>query len=324
MRPVVEFHDKGQCTCVDRVGWRHYTVNGNEGDWTPERPHGRVASVTQILGVLDKSGPLVGWAVNVTCEGAFRILDKRKDPEVVRLVVEGLRADAEKARSDRWKGYLLGRAERIEAGGYRLPSNWRQFQRELGFAKLDHHHTVGEAQLRGTTVHEIGEAWALEKKLPKLAEHPAEWHGYIRAMAGFLRSIADEEFESAEVLVGSAVHGYAGTCDTVTVARAQNGVRRRRDYKTSKQVYPSSHFRQLEGYEHAAVEMGDEPTDARSIVCLYEDGTFEECPVPPEHMGPRAFLNTLAVFRDEQPLKRLGDEAYRARKARERKAKEAK
>lgn len=259
--------------------WRAYTINGEfDHPWTPEEPWGRVPSVTGVLGVLDKSGPLVGWATNLTCEGMWTLFQR---PD------------------------------------FTLPSHWRGLQKELAKAGLDHRSATSEAQLRGSGIHKIGEDWVNEGKMPRPSDYPEAWQGYVRAIAGFLADWRGD-FQLAEQITGSATHGYAGTCDTVAVVTGTDGERVRLDYKTSRQVYARSHFRQLEAYELAAVEGGEEPTDRRAIVCLYSTGTHEIAYVPPEHMGPRAFLNTLAVWRDEQPLKRLEDEAYKARRVRER------
>ncbi len=47
------------------------------------------------------------------------------------------------------------------------------------------------------------------------------------------------------------------------------------DLKTSKRVYPKSHFPQLAGYELASVEMGFPPTDAQFVLNTHPDGTYD-------------------------------------------------
>lgn len=275
-----------------------YTVALHESEakhghpWTPDEPWGRVPSVTSALGVLDKSRPLVIWATRVTYEACASLTQTYGVPP-------GRDAKYQPHDALTQRAAILRNA----AQAY----------------DLDHDSVTSEAGLRGSAIHLIGENWVKYGAFPVLSDYDPAWRGYVRAIAGFL-SWWKGDFQMAEVITGSAIHGYAGTCDTVAVATGTTGRRFRLDYKTSRQVYARSHFRQLEGYEHASIEGGEDPTDERGIVCLYSNGEFEVVLVPPEHKGPRAFLNTLAVWRDEQPLKKLEDAAFKARKARERKA----
>lgn len=258
---TVTFHQKP---------YRHYQIHRN-GQTR------KVASVTQVLGVLDKSDALVGWATNLTCEGIHKLVRRR---------------------------------------GYEIPGHWRQLQGDLRAAGLDHKSATGEAALRGTTIHKMFEDWVNERKIPNANEHPEAWRGYIRALASWLMAMTDAgaDFEVAEVIVGSARHGFAGTCDTVAVTQGKDGQRVRWDLKTSRQVYARSHFRQLAAYELASVEMGYEPTDKQAIVVLRGDGTHD---VGWSFATAQDFLNVLQVWRDEQPFKQAENAAYKARREHE-------
>lgn len=263
-----------------------YTIDGEfEHPWTLDEPWGRVPSVTGIIGVLDKSRPLMGWASNVTYEACS-------------YLTRTFGAPPSQHAADNDGGVLKRTAKDY---------------------KIDHTSVTSEAQLRGSSIHEIGENWVKHGAFPVLSEYPEQWRGYVRGIAKFLASWKGT-FQMAEQITGSAIHGYAGTCDTVAIVTGTDGRRERLDYKTSRQVYARSHFRQLEGYELAAVEGGEEPTDRRGVVCLYDNGDYEVGYVPDEHACPTAFLNTLAVWRDEQPLKKLENKAYRSRLALEMKA----
>lgn len=286
--------------------------------WTIDEPYGRVPSVTGILGVLDKSGPLVGWATNITCEAAWKIGINPTSRTITEPIVLGLQKNADEIAEEKpgIAKWLRGRAAAIERDGYFMPTNWRQFQRELGYAGLDHHSVVKEAQLRGTEVHQIGEDWVNEGKFPVLKDYASNRQGFVRAISRFLADHG-EGLSVAEQIVGSARHGYAGTCDTVAVATfGDSSVRV--DYKTSKSVYARSHFRQLGAYELGAVEGGNAPTDRQAIVILGADGEYSIHFADEAEWrdGPgESFLRLLDVWRDEQPLRRHEDATYRARRA---------
>lgn len=276
--------------------YRHYRINPTTDnpmhEWSPVEPWGRVPSVTAVNGVLDKSGPLVGWATNITYEACAELAQTYGPPPGGEI--EGNHTGGRTTRA-----YLLRDAARRYS--------------------LDHNSVTKEAQLRGTTVHRIGEDWQTEGKFPTLADHPPEWHGYIRAIAKFLAAHG-EGLSVAEEITGSVEHGFAGTCDTVAVSTFGDS-RVRLDYKTSKNCYARTHFRQLGAYELGAVEGGDEPCDRLGIVILGADGEFhisyaDECEwrtTPAD-----SFLRVLDVWRDEVPLKKHEDAAYKARIARER------
>lgn len=300
---VWTFHDKGE---HPEAWWRHYRC-----DSSMVTPNGlKIASVTQGLGILSKDA-LAPWAANVTCEGAW-ILARYNTPY---------------RRCSKCKGVTLeDRCPVEECGGstvkYRLPPTWWQLRADLKSAGLDHDSKRDDAAARGTSVHQMHEDWVTTGKVPNPAAEPKHWQGYARAMARYIMDTdrAGEVSESVEQIVGSATYGFAGKCDEVSVATRKDGKRERRDFKTSKQAYARTHFRQLEAYEGAAVECGEMPTDERAVVVLYQHGEYEV--VPNRIATYQQFLNVLQVWRDDQPLKKHEDETYKARAAREKAAKQ--
>lgn len=274
--------------------YHSYKINGE-----------KVPSVTQILGTLDKSRPLVAWATRIDVAGALRIATGKW----VRCVAKGC---------DDWLRPIPAETAMSRCGGcgnrvrpYRLPDEGWKFQRDIKLAGFDHDTVVADAQIRGTTVHSLHEDWVKERKLPVLGDYPVAWRGYIKAYARWLMANRDVDFESAEVLTGSPVHGFAGTCDTVAVTRTTGGKRKRYDFKTSKAVYPSTHFPQLAAYELGAVCCGDEPTDEQAIVRLGADGDYE---VVDSDAGPEDFLTVLAVWQSQKRWKDRERKEYNARR----------
>lgn len=278
---VWTFHEPGDGT---GARWRHYRCDGKT-----ETPNGlKIASVTQILGVLDK-GALVGWAANKSIEGCWALAGQK-----------GYRRPRDLVKTKR------------DGTEYTVPG-WRVLQQKLKAAGLDHNTTRDEAAFRGTSIHTLHEEYVKHGTVPNAANYPAEWGGFIQAYAKWLVRMRQRgaSFESVEQIVGSATHGFAGSCDTVAVITRGDGARERWDFKTSKQVYARTNFRQLAGYELADVEMGGEPTDEQWIAVLRENGDL----VTARSMeGPESFLEVLAVWRRDQPLNKIDDAAYKARR----------
>ena len=74
------------------------------------------------------------------------------------------------------------------------------------------------------------------------------------------------------------------------------------DLKTSKNVYPTTHFPQLAGYELAGVEMGFPPTEAQYVLNTHDDGSYSlirSCATP-EH-----FLAYLAAEKAKREIQVL-------------------
>ena len=99
------------------------------------------------------------------------------------------------------------------------------------------------------------------------------------------------------------------------------------DLKTSKSIYPTTHFPQLEGYEGGGVEMGFPETDFRAVLNTNADGTFDPAPSIVNEWGDAKlgqfavswatyddFLGLLAAFRAIKRLKGQDPEVIREKR----------
>lgn len=140
---------------------------------------------------------------------------------------------------------------------------------------------------RGQSAHDAFEAWSKDTSLiPDPTMYPPEERDYVTALCMFLSHVPSAEPLASEVMVGSVEHGFAGRYDLRIRTHEPHQVAfhwtpKRGpqwatllpgtymvDLKTSKDVYPLSHFRQLEAYEGASIEDGYEPTDGRGILMV--------------------------------------------------------
>jgi hypothetical protein len=185
--------------------------------------------------------------------------------------------------------------------------------------KLTINHTLGKAAKRGTAVHDALEVWARtgERPIPKM--YPLEEAGYIIGLVAFLQDVPSAEPVACEVMVGSLEHGFAGRYDIRFKTTEEHAVVVHRtpvkgpqyavlkpglylgDLKTSKDVYPKSHWRQLEAYEGASVECGYEPTDGRGVLLVGADGTYRFVRSKATFQD---FLVVLDVYRSDEGLKK--------------------
>lgn len=141
----------------------------------------------------------------------------------------------------------------------------------------------------GTAVHAALEDYGEHGTIPKLADFPREDWGYVQGLAKFFMTF-EPEIVASEVQVVSVEHEFAGTYDFEAriKARLVNGKWTSvggpgttfilGDLKTSKWVYPTSHFPQLEAYEQGRVENGREPTEARAVVHVTATGGMNLVP----------------------------------------------
>jgi len=152
--------------------------------------------------------------------------------------------------------------------------------------KLTVRDSMGNAAERGTSVHKALEDYGNDGTLPNLADFPESSRGYVKGLARFFQ-IFQPEIVASEVQVVSVEHEYAGTYDFEAKLAGKvvqdKGVSHFTpdpdastftlgDLKTSRWVYPTSHFAQLEAYEGARVENGREPTEARAVLHVTATG----------------------------------------------------
>lgn len=184
--------------------------------------------------------------------------------------------------------------------------------------KLTVNHVRDRAGARGVTVHDALEAWCERGELPNPELWPVAQRGFVTGLLAFLEAVTLEP-EATECIVASYEHEYAGRYDlrarlgeaTVrTFAHKKDpakdvfstipGGRYLLDLKTSSGVY-LEHFLQLEGYEGAAVESGDEPTDVRAVLNVTEDGRYQFVLSPATHDDFLAVLechNAVAALKE--------------------------
>lgn len=149
----------------------------------------------------------------------------------------------------------------------------------LIWEKLTTNHIYESRGESGITIHKAMEDWGREEKIPD----PEEFPDYDRArVAGLARFILETkpQFIDQEVKTASLTYKYAGTYDARLIfgAGEYQGKHCLLDLKTSKYVYPESHFPQLEAYEFAEQECEQEPTDCRLVLHLPEDGDWTLTP----------------------------------------------
>lgn len=144
----------------------------------------------------------------------------------------------------------------------------------LGAYNLTVNDTLKKAGARGTEVHDILEAYGKSGTLPEIISDAAA--GYAKALGLFLLE-NNPQFYVQEIMTASLEHKYAGTFDGKAELHSgkYQGAKVLLDIKTSKRVYKDQHFPQLEAYEHAEVELGENPTDFRMVVRLGENGKYQ-------------------------------------------------
>lgn len=188
-----------------------------------------------------------------------------------------------------------------------------QLRDALKFAKLTPWATRDKAAERGSWVHDGLEELGQDGDVPDLEafaeRHGDEAAGHMRSVIRFYLFFRPV-FVALEVQVASREHRFAGRYDVRCKIDARRlvacvdpirqdpqAVRIRQlaayadhrglplnhedamalcllDLKTSKGVYPTTHFPQLEGYEGAGIEMGFPATDARLVLNTWPTGDF--------------------------------------------------
>lgn len=181
--------------------------------------------------------------------------------------------------------------------------------------------TRDKAADRGNDVHDILEALAQDGTVPDLDRLHGERRGHALSLVRWYRRFRPS-FDSTEVIVGSAVHGFAGRYDIRALFETERLLRELDwhaakvlewldplelpevlglgDLKTSKRVMPRQHFAQLDGYEEGSIECGYRPSDFRFVIRTRPDG---ECAEMAVSWAPRGtFLGYLAAVKAMEAL----------------------
>lgn len=248
-----------------------------------------VPGVSTVAKIASNPAPLIKWAYRIGRDGASDTLrEMAKDGRL---------------RVSKWPGWSLLDAEMERAG--RTPWATRQ-----------------EAADRGNAIHDALERLAQDGTPPDLSDYSGEARGHARGLIRWFLDVRPE-FEATEVAVGSREHGFAGRYDIRARVHPSKldgfpggppeaAVRLLVDLKTSKRVYPTEHFPQLDGYELASCEMGYAPTDAQYVLRTSKDGTYE---FVRSWAPPGCFLGFLAAYRAKAGVEWADPEAVAKREA---------
>jgi len=156
--------------------------------------------------------------------------------------------------------------------------------------------TRDKAADRGTWVHDVLEQLAQDGTVPNSSSWGAEIQGHVKAVYSWYLQYCPT-FVATEVQVTSREHKFAGRYDIRCRLAGWDGALCLVDLKTSKGVYPTTHFPQLAGYELASVEMGFPPTDAQFVLNTHPDGTFNFVQSWSEPEDFLAYLGALKAIR---------------------------
>lgn len=159
------------------------------------------------------------------------------------------------------------------------PADVDSVVQQLTYEKLTTNHIYKTRGVSGTTIHQALEDWGREGKVPDPMEFPEADQERVSGLARWILDTSPR-FIAQEVRTASIKNRYAGTYDARIYFEAGEYKDKEClvDLKTSKYVYPESHFPQLEAYEAAEIECGESPTDARLILHIAENGDWTMSP----------------------------------------------
>lgn len=169
---------------------------------------------------------------------------------------------------------------------------------------------------RGNWVHDVLEGLAQRGDIPNLSQFSDEYRGHAQAVMCWYVDYRPR-FVATEVQVTSRRLGVAGRYDIEALIPAvdllplfedhislqSRAVERLAheesalcliDLKTSKGIYPTTHFPQLSGYELCRQEMGFKPTHAQFILNTHPDGSYD---FQPSWSTPEDFEGYVAAMR---------------------------
>lgn len=248
-----------------------------------------VPSVTQILDVLPKPA-LTWWGFRVGMAAAMEMCKRGKVawPALISQDFDRIVAN-DPAEPVFMPNDKTGKKPRT------LLEHWAIL------LKLHPNAVRDKAATRGTSVHEALNQLGLDI-IPSLSDFPPEDRPYVQ---GLCRWWLDQEprIVAQEQIVGSKVHSYAGRFDLLVRDSEERLVLM--DLKTGKDVYPDSHFRQLQGYAIAWEEMGGKSLSHFQILNINAKGDYKAITAK---VRPRHFLDTLNQFKstvDFEALQKL-------------------
>lgn len=155
--------------------------------------------------------------------------------------------------------------------------------------KLTVNHVRDKAAVRGTSVHNALESWAVTGTIADPDDFPEEEQGYVRGLNAFLADCKGYLIpQESELMVGSKEQGFAGRFDLKALFEMdgftlQPTPRKKRsipggvgifDLKTSKGIY-DSHMLQLSAYRLALEESGYGRSDFEAVIQVTADGKYD-------------------------------------------------
>lgn len=206
----------------------------------------RVPSVSTILDAICPKPGLPIWSEARGVEGAIEAVRRGEVPRLGEVDAYHLDLDVTKA---------IETVRRLKLGADRARD---------------------EAADRGLNVHACLEHYMRTGSPPNPADHPVRHRGYLQALTRWLlKAQPERDGAMVEELVASRTRGYAGRIDLR--ARLADGLLYAIDGKTQERaaIYLAAHT-QINLYEDAAVECGDEPADRKLVVVFADDGEFRE------------------------------------------------
>lgn len=272
---------------------RFYRVNGTE-----------VPSVTTVLGVLKKD--LGWWGQTTGVEGVLELFNRKR----LTTSIDWLKLE---------DGFGSENIISFEEGTKLTAADITAL---LTAERLTVNHTKDKAADRGTTAHSALESWAGSggEYFPTPQDFPEELQPYVNGVLDWIQTMGGAgKPVLSEVMVGSAVHGFAGRFDlclqlseatefvvralrkpkTVVVAAGRYTVDMKTKNKRPKEPYTTD-MKQLAGYEIAAVECGYPPTDGQLVLYVMADGTYE---FVPSYAKADDFLSALQVHKTDAAMK---------------------
>lgn len=205
----------------------------------------RLPSVTTILGIIDKSGPLMGWAVKE---------ERKAIEEAMFNVLSGPHANEPEKIWEEVQQFIKGKkkADRV-------------------LKKAANIGTAAHAYIEWLTRKMMKEDPGLEPEIPQESMIAVEsWKDWAKEFT-FIPL-------KTEHMVYSMKYGYAGTLDFYGYVKGKLTVG---DYKTGKAIYNEA-FLQNTAYRYAASELGDHSGDGiiLRLPKTLDDSEFEHQWVP--------------------------------------------
>ena len=241
-----------------------------------------ISTVAKVGGVDDTWGIASAWGFRIGYEGAHALASEKGG-------LQPFEAEVWDSETKGPKTIVVRTQDDLRAA--------------LKFANLTPWATRDKAAERGSWVHdvleELGQDGKVHDPVAFREKHGEEAEGHARSvMAWFLHF--RPSFVAMEVQVASRTHVFAGRYDVrckiaarrllVCIDPLRNDPQAERirelarldadalcllDLKTSKGIYPTTHFPQLEGYEGAGVEMGYPATDCRLVLNTWPTGEHD-------------------------------------------------